>query len=324
MTSHPICGNVVKGRVVDGVLNGHATVVQPQGTVFEGLFENNEFTCGLVIFAKGGWYDGEWQHGAAHGQGSKTLPNGDTYSGSWVRGTPHGFGTEVKVSGERYQGSFVHGVKHGEGAQTLPCGATYSGTYENGTPHGFGTLHRRGAHTYTGFFCKGQKQGYGYEEDEDGVYFGRFHANERCGFGVQTSVGEFRGMWKQNSANGYGVWRDDEGTTIISGEFKDGLMHGHGVAQFKDSTHEGAWCKSVKHGAGLVSLAHGGVVLSGVWRDGVLLTPEEVQQGEVAGILCDMRCAPSSSISLSRLFIDFFLYSGVRSSSAASSHEQCV
>jgi len=298
MTAHPICGNVVKGRVVDGVLNGHATVIQLQGTVFEGLFKNNEFTGGLVIFAKGGWYDGEWQHGAAHGQGSKTLPSGDTYSGSWVRGTPHGFGTEVKVTGERYQGTFVHGAKHGEGVQTLPCGDEYSGAYENGTPHGFGTCTLKGGsqggsarkHTYTGFFHKGQKQGYGYEEDEDGVYFGRFHANERCGFGVQTSVGEFRGMWKQNSANGPGVWRDEEGTAIIRGEFKDGLMHGHGVAQFKDSTHEGAWFKGVKHGVGLVSLAHGGVALSGVWRDGVLLTPDEVREGEVADILCDMRC----------------------------------
>jgi hypothetical protein len=43
-------------------------------------------------------------------------------------------------------------------------------------------------------------------------------------------------------------------------------------------------------------------VLSGVWRDGVLLTPEEVQQGEVAGILCDMRCAPSPSPSLSVVY----------------------
>jgi len=285
--ARPLCGRVVEGSVRDGVLNGHGVVVQSQGTVFDGHWRANEFVHGVVRFANGGVYRGEWHNGSAHGQGVKTLPCGDVYAGAWLDGLSHGFGTELKVSGQRYEGFFRQGVKQGDGVLTLPCGDTYSGEWADGSLHGFGTKTTRGS-VYSGFFDHGFKHGYGWEKDAHGVYFGRFHQNERSGYGVQTSAGEFKGMWRENAVNGSGVWRDE--SSVISGEFKDGLMHGHGVAQFADSTHEGMWCKGVKHGPGMVSLPCGDT-LTGVWRDGKLLTPDEACEARVAEILCGMRCA---------------------------------
>lgn len=82
------------------------------------VFELDELPIkghGLVHFADGSQYEGEFRHRACWGQGSARFANGDTYTGQWVDGLPHGQGTGNWADGHVYVGQWREGLRHGTG-----------------------------------------------------------------------------------------------------------------------------------------------------------------------------------------------------------------
>jgi hypothetical protein len=55
-------------------------------------------------------YEGAWEEGLQHGEGSCAYASGDAYSGGWARGARSGKGTCAYANGDKYTG-----------AGSLPC-----------------------------------------------------------------------------------------------------------------------------------------------------------------------------------------------------------
>ena len=56
---------------------------------------------GLVKFANGDVYQGEFKQDKFHGQGTMTWDDGDAYEGQWKGGCRHGQGTMTFADGRR-------------------------------------------------------------------------------------------------------------------------------------------------------------------------------------------------------------------------------
>ncbi|EGD81036.1 hypothetical protein PTSG_10979 [Salpingoeca rosetta] len=97
--------------------------VFPDGSKYIGGFQISErkFVVregkGLMKFANGSIYDGEWSNDKMHGHGKLTLSDGT-----------------------QYEGSFENGEYSGNGTLTLANGTTCSSTFANNTPVGNTTL----------------------------------------------------------------------------------------------------------------------------------------------------------------------------------------
>ena len=91
---------------------GNSFALAPCSEGSSHLFDN---CVGSHAYANGDTYDGEWQAGKKHGQGTYTWVNGDRYEGEWDNGTKSGSGAYFWTNGDRYEGQFVDGIYHGEG-----------------------------------------------------------------------------------------------------------------------------------------------------------------------------------------------------------------
>ena len=56
---------------------------------------------------------------------------GIRYEGEWQHGKPHGQGTKVWASGSRYEGEYQHGMKHVQGTFVWANGNRDEGEYQN-------------------------------------------------------------------------------------------------------------------------------------------------------------------------------------------------
>jgi len=84
-------------------------------------------------------YEGEFQEGKYHGQGTLTFPDGGKYEGEWKEGVRHGQGTETLPDGGKYEGEWKEGKEHRQGTLTSPDGKKYVGEGKEGVIHGQGT-----------------------------------------------------------------------------------------------------------------------------------------------------------------------------------------
>ncbi|AKK24647.2 hypothetical protein MB84_27810 (plasmid) [Pandoraea oxalativorans] len=70
---------------------------------------------GILHYASGSTYDGQFAAGVPHGRGVAHYADGSTYEGEWNSGVPHGSGVRVWADGIRYAGDWVAGVPEGAG-----------------------------------------------------------------------------------------------------------------------------------------------------------------------------------------------------------------
>ena len=83
-------------------------------------------------------YEGEKnQEGKAHGQGTKTFPDGTKYVGEWKEGIFMD-GTLISPDGGKYVGEYKDGKRHGQGTFTFPDGGKYIGEYKDDKYNGQG------------------------------------------------------------------------------------------------------------------------------------------------------------------------------------------
>jgi hypothetical protein len=113
-------GQKYSGELIAGKANGH----------------------GVLTFANGDRFDGQWEEDALEGQGTATFSNGDSYKGEWHAGKRRGHGVYTHKGSEPYvyDGGFADDKKFGPGTLTWQTGARFDGMWFNDLPNGFGVL----------------------------------------------------------------------------------------------------------------------------------------------------------------------------------------
>lgn len=79
---------------------------------------------GVLNFADGTVYAGEFQNGMNHGHGVLTFRDKSVYSGEFDDGKYHGYGVFVKGDGTKYEGEFNNGKVEGHGKITFADGSS--------------------------------------------------------------------------------------------------------------------------------------------------------------------------------------------------------
>lgn len=246
--------------------NGELSKVQKYvtngGTVYAG--ETNATTQtplsgrphgrGIMKFADGGEYDGEFVEGAYEGRGTLSPPPSAAnssfvkYTGDFVKGRPSGQGTMWFADGGSYAGQWVNGQREGRGKFTGPNGnsvdgewaankpvratiinlpsdnplaiARYVGTLKDGLFSGTGTMTLVSGETYQGEWQFGKRHGRG-----------ELSLPSREPGALVKYVGEFR----DNLPNGQGVLEWNNGARYVGG-VADRKPHGQGEMRRPDGT----------------------------------------------------------------------------------------
>lgn len=204
--------------------HGKGTLITDDGSTYTGRFQDDFFVNGSCKFGrdKNGKsmalnyksYNGVWEQGKFHGQGTLITDDGSTYTGHFN----HGFfknGTKRCENGDEFKGDFI--------ALRLHCGKlttaerhVYKGDFKDNKLHGEGT------------FTRPEKNG------ETRKYKGQFDSGARHGEGEEWIVDKsgvenpyFKGMYYcGKKKNGKLIWGDGD---IYTGDFnEEGEMHGEG------------------------------------------------------------------------------------------------
>ncbi len=186
---------------------GDGSVTYSDGSVFFGTLsaEFKREGSGVLSFANGDKYEGEFVSDEINGYGTYEYSNGDRYEGNFKNGIINGYGVYRYANGDVYSGNFSNGLKNGEGTFVLSDGSKFEGTFENGKKIGKGVYVYSNGDRYEGDFKNDIREGYG-------VYY--WANGER-----------YEGDFANNNINGWGTyyWVDGERNTY-SGYFKDGII----------------------------------------------------------------------------------------------------
>ena len=75
-------GYIYEGNFKDGLRSGLGKLSAPNGDVYDGMWENDQFHGqGTYVWSDGSKYTGEWKNGVQDGYGIFFYPNGDKYNG---------------------------------------------------------------------------------------------------------------------------------------------------------------------------------------------------------------------------------------------------
>ena len=95
---------------------------------------------GLMIYAGGNEYEGQFSNGVIDGYGTYKWANGDSYQGKFKNNKRNdGIGTYTWANGASYQGGFVNMMRNGLGTFNYANGIKYEGFWNNDMKDGLGT-----------------------------------------------------------------------------------------------------------------------------------------------------------------------------------------
>lgn len=154
----------------DYLKNGEGMLEFASGNIYEGEFKSDAMTGnGTIHFLAGGktmddphdYYEGDFIDGKKQGEGTYTWADGSTYTGGFENDMRHGHGLYEDADGSSYEGAYENGMKQGEGKATYSDGSRYEGTFENDMRHGHGTYTWPNGESYTGEFKNNNISGRG-------------------------------------------------------------------------------------------------------------------------------------------------------------------
>lgn len=162
---------------------------------------------GIMKYANGRQYEGEWIQDNREGKGFERYPNRNTYFGQFKYGRAHGKGVYTWHNGEVYDGQWDQGLKQGYGVWKGVKNDSYIGEWQNSKAHGYGVHQWPNGDRYEGQWKESLKHGQGADTFANGEsYHGEFH---------------------DGKANGKGEYKWPGGQIYV-GDFKNGLKHGYG------------------------------------------------------------------------------------------------
>ena len=122
MTARLMCadGSEYTGQIdVNGMQDGKGVAIWPDGTMFEGLWDQSKYVYGRVIWPGGNSYTGHFQDRRMHGRGVYRWLNGEKFDGEWAHHRRlDGDGEMLYANGNIYKGKFKNEKRHGQGEQT--------------------------------------------------------------------------------------------------------------------------------------------------------------------------------------------------------------
>lgn len=127
--------------------------------------------------------------------------------------------------------------------------ATYWGQATNGKPHGIGVLIAGDSLLYSGHWQNGLRNGQGQASDSQGRNINGVWDHDSIISGIRYDLtGVYCGAFNQNlQANGYGSYRDDNGT-YYEGQWKDDQRNGFGFSSQQRYFRVGEWKRNVYKG----------------------------------------------------------------------------
>jgi len=96
---------------------------------------------GVMVYANGNMYEGQWRAGNREGVGTMHYATGNKYVGQFVAGKKQGQGTFRFASGSKYEGEWVADKREGQGTYHSADGNRYEGEWVAGKKEGKGTFH---------------------------------------------------------------------------------------------------------------------------------------------------------------------------------------
>lgn len=127
------------GTLAAGKFVGRNTYTDSDGLRFEG----DDNGRGVMTWASGNRYEGDFRDGRFHGRGVFAWANGNRYEGEFRDGTFHGRGV-LTATGDRYEGEFRNGKRTGQAIMIWRDGTRFEGPFLDGKPAGAGTCARGG------------------------------------------------------------------------------------------------------------------------------------------------------------------------------------
>ena len=87
---------------------------------------------GVYKWPQGTTYQGQWQNGRRHGLGIEYRGNW-SYKGEWTQGNKGRYGVRCSnLSQARYEGTFANGLQDGYGSETYADGGNFQGQWFRG------------------------------------------------------------------------------------------------------------------------------------------------------------------------------------------------
>lgn len=200
---------------------GRGLLTYPDGSFYEGLFENNKKTLfgRQVSLTEGGGlilYEGEFSDNLFQGVGHYiNLQSQISYEGRWLGGLQEGFGLETWEDGSVFEGEYAQGMKNGQGIFKWKDGSSYKGDFRDDEIEGFGVYEWADGRKYEGHWKQNQFHGQGlFEYPNRMVYKGEYCMDKKHGYGEMTKVnGEtYKGQWENGEKHGKGHLISKDGT----------------------------------------------------------------------------------------------------------------
>ena len=122
------------GNWVNDQATGKTRVLQSDGSVFEGEYEDGKASCFFGMRnnkSDASTYFGAWLNGCEHGQGRTSWQNGSSYKGTYGRGKRHGEGQMCWADGRQYKGQWSNDKMEGAGKYVWADGRKYEGRFFN-------------------------------------------------------------------------------------------------------------------------------------------------------------------------------------------------
>ena len=199
---------------------------QPVGTGELGADGKTPEGRGVMVYASGDMYEGQWKAGKREGQGTTRYAIGNVYVGQYKADTKEGEGKFCYATGDVYEGQYKAGKQEGKGKYISANGNVYEGQYKANMREGQGTKSYANGDVYDGEWKADKREGQGtYRSASGNVYEGEWKADNKEGRGKYTFANHdvYEGQWMANMKKGQGTMRYADGTKKVghwyAGEF---------------------------------------------------------------------------------------------------------
>lgn len=270
-------GAMYEGGFLDNKRHGPGETRTPDGLITKGTYDRNVIDPQAVeyIWTDGTRYRGEIDPRTQNMQGKGVLEyaGGGVYEGEFKRDQPEGEGILKFPDGEERRGTFVAGQLHGKGSILYANQTRYEGQLRAGEPSGQGRMEFSDGQLYEGAFVSGKYQGKGkLKYSTGGQYEGDFLAGDASGTGTMIFADgrRYQGQFLLGKMHGAGRLTHDTGETY-EGEWKRGELTGKCRIVIQESVYDGQCLDSVANGTGHLQDKSKGLDYEGTFKSGVLI-----------------------------------------------------
>ena len=217
---------------------GIREVTFPDGAIYRGGVKGTNLHGRGEYIAKNFRYEGEFNDGVKHGQGTYVWDNGNRYEGPFSDDRPNGLGKYFFANGDAYTGEVKAGSLTGRGIYVTKAGDTLEGTFVDAKLHGVGTYRYASGDRYEGEVVQGKLQGKGRYFTKDGDRIeAPFRDGKPLGKGVYyfSNGDRYEGDIMGADLTGQGAYFYSSGLKY-EGEMRQAHPQGRGTFWFLDGS----------------------------------------------------------------------------------------